>query len=111
MNVMFTTECLFFENDLWLIFRLSDPAGMGFAMKSRLPMGSSLQAHLQEGDQGQPYRSSAWQKLLPCLSFNLLHPIHPCALILSLRLRTLVGITQQSSFLLTIYKVALHSKY
>jgi len=32
------------ENDPRLIFRLSDPAGMGFAMQSRLPLESSLQA-------------------------------------------------------------------
>jgi hypothetical protein len=36
------------ENDPRLIFRLSDPAGMGFATQSRLPLESSLQAHLQE---------------------------------------------------------------
>jgi hypothetical protein len=37
----------------------------------RLPLGSSLQAHLQEWDQGQPYRSFSWQLLLPCHSYTI----------------------------------------
>jgi hypothetical protein len=67
------------ENDPRLIIRLSDPAGMGFATQSKLPLESSLQAHLQDCDQGHPYRSAARQQLLSSLSFNPFHPLHPCA--------------------------------
>jgi hypothetical protein len=47
MKGMFTSESLVPRDDQRLIFRLPDPAGMGFASQSRLPW-SHLQAHLQE---------------------------------------------------------------
>ena len=40
------------DADLSQIPGMSDPVGMGFATQSRLPLGSSLQADLQECCQG-----------------------------------------------------------
>ena len=36
------------EEDPGLIFSVFDPEGMGYGTQNRLPLGSSLQAHLQE---------------------------------------------------------------
>jgi hypothetical protein len=36
------------KDDPKLIFRLSDSKGVGFATQKRLPLGSSIQVHLQE---------------------------------------------------------------